>query len=186
MTDSNGHIFVADSENNQVAVLTQVEGVVTARFSNPSGLDEPENVAVDAAGRLLVADTYHDRIQRYQPYTVVSTPDTTPPTSQISSPTKNQVLPSAAVVLAGTATDDIGVASVRVAIQNLTTKLWWRGGSAWGAFLLVNDTVTPTPVATLSDWTLTWTPPSGAGSSRAAATRSRSISTPTTRAPGRR
>jgi DNA-binding beta-propeller fold protein YncE len=162
-TDSNGHIFVADSENNQVAVLSQVEGVVTARFSNPSGLDEPQNVAVDASGRLLVADTYHDRIQRYQPYTVVSTPDTTAPASTISAPTKNQVLPNAPVSIAGTATDNVGVTAVRVAIKNIGTGLWWRGGNSWGAFLLVDATVAA-PGTASTGWTLSWTPPAGAGS----------------------
>ncbi len=154
---------MADSENNQVAVLSQVEGVVTARFSNPSGLDEPQNVAVDASGRLLVADTYHDRIQRYQPYTVVSTPDTTAPASTISAPTKNQVLPNAPVSIAGTATDNVGVTAVRVAIKNIGTGLWWRGGTSWGAFLLVDATVAA-PGAASTGWTLSWTPPAGAGS----------------------
>ncbi|HEY3238887.1 MAG TPA: hypothetical protein VGL92_04930 [Acidimicrobiia bacterium] len=161
--DNNGHIFVADSLNNRVAVLSQVEGVVTATFSTPGPMAEPNNVAVDGSGRLLVADTYNDRIRRYQPYTVNPTPDTTPPASQITAPTKNQALPNAPVAIAGTATDNANVTAVRVAIKNIATGLWWRGGNTWGAFQL-NDATVGTPGATSTSWSLTWTPPPGAGS----------------------
>lgn len=161
--DSNGHIFVADTENNQVAVIAQVQGLVTARFSNPTGFGEPSNIAVDASGRILVADTYRDRIQRYQPYTAVSTPDTTPPDSSVTAPTKAQVFANAPITIVGTATDNSSVAAVRVAIKNTVTGLWWRGGNTWGAFLLT-DAVVANPGSTSTSWSLSWTPPPGGGS----------------------
>jgi hypothetical protein len=57
----------------------------------------------------------------------------------------------------------VNVASVKVAIQNLTSKLWWRGGTSWGAFQL-NPADVATPNATSTGWSLSWTPPTGAGS----------------------
>jgi tripartite motif-containing protein 71 len=161
--DNNGHILVADTENNQVAVVARTEGLVTARFSNPTGFGEPSNIAVDSSGRILVADTYRDRIQRFQPYTVVSTPDTTAPDTQVTAPTKAQAFQNGPIIISGTATDNSSVAAVRVAIKNTVTGLWWRGGNTWGAFLL-NDAVVSSPGTTSTSWSLLWTTPPGGGS----------------------
>jgi hypothetical protein len=49
----------------------------------------------------------------------------------ITAPTNNQVAPLAGVTFTGNATDNIGVAGVRVAIQNRTTKRWLSATGTW-------------------------------------------------------
>jgi len=82
--DTNGNIYVADSENHTIRELTPA-GVVTtlaglagvrgtndgtgsaARFNNPSG------VAVDTNGNIYVADSYNNAIRTITPAGVVTT-----------------------------------------------------------------------------------------------------------------
>lgn len=53
--DSSGHVFVADYPGNRVVEFT-TDGAFVA---NIGGFDDPSDVAVDAAGDLLVTDTGH-------------------------------------------------------------------------------------------------------------------------------
>ena len=74
--DSAGNLFVADDENHRVrkispaGVITTVAGNGTGGFSGDGGdarsaqLRNPQGVAVDAAGNLLISDTGNRRIRR--------------------------------------------------------------------------------------------------------------------------
>jgi DNA-binding beta-propeller fold protein YncE len=84
-------------------------------------------------------------------------PDTAPPDSQISAPTANQVLPGGPVDMAGTATDDVAVATVRIAIKNRDTGLWWRANGTWGAYQAF-DAGLAAPRTPSTGWTFTWVP----------------------------
>ncbi len=81
--DANGTLYVADTGNNAIRRVTR-EGMVStfagdgvagyrdgrghqARFNGPVG------VAIDVAGRVIVADTYNDRIRAIAPDGTVST-----------------------------------------------------------------------------------------------------------------
>lgn len=77
--DSDGNLFIADSSNN---VIRRVDAV-TKKISTIAGggspadeigdggpataakLDFPAALAFDPAGRLIIADTYHSRVRRY-------------------------------------------------------------------------------------------------------------------------
>jgi hypothetical protein len=61
---------------------------------------------------------------------MVLPPDTTLPTATLSAPPANGSS-EAPVAISGTASDDAGVASVRVAIRNNATLQWWNG-AGWG------------------------------------------------------
>ena len=81
--DRAGNLYVADTANHAIRKVTPAGAVTTlagdgtpgdrdgpgaqARFNGPLG------VAVDAAGRVLVADTYNDRIRAIAPDGMVST-----------------------------------------------------------------------------------------------------------------
>ena len=93
-------------------------------------------------------------------------PDTTAPTPVITAPTAGQVFPNGPVTFSGTATDNVGVTIVRLAIKDLARPAgqnWWRVGGTWGAFQ--NQTTTlGTPGGTSTTWSYNWTPPTTAGS----------------------
>jgi DNA-binding beta-propeller fold protein YncE len=57
-TDAQGDVFVADSGNNRVRRIDAVGTITTVL----AGLKEPFGVAVDTSGRLLIVNTYDDRM----------------------------------------------------------------------------------------------------------------------------
>ncbi len=159
--DFQGRIFVADSGNSRVVALG-ADGIVQATFSGPSGFDTPENVAVDPADNLLVSDTYNDRVQVYGPLGSPPSPDSTPPDSTATAPTPDQVFASGPVAMGGNATDNVGVASVRVAIKNRDTGLWWHADGTFGTYQTQLTTLA-SPGATTTAWSYSWPAPPGPG-----------------------
>lgn len=83
-------------------------------------------------------------------------PDITAPTTAVDGPAAGSTVPSTGVDLTGTAADDVGVAGVRLAIQDSVTKLWWTG-TAWGAWTALGATTTPTTAGAVS-WTYRFAP----------------------------
>jgi sugar lactone lactonase YvrE len=81
--DAAGNIYVADTGNNAIrrvapdGTVTTVAGDGTAGFRDGHGksarFNGPIGVAVDRAGRLIVADTYNDRIRGIAPDGTVTT-----------------------------------------------------------------------------------------------------------------
>jgi sugar lactone lactonase YvrE len=85
--DSNGNIYIADSGNARIrrvdAVTKNIETVVGSDRPNDQlgdggpGTDAtlffPRDVAVDAAGKVYIADAYHNRIRRWDPATKIVT-----------------------------------------------------------------------------------------------------------------
>jgi hypothetical protein len=41
----------------------------------------------------------------------------------------------------GTAADNVGVTTARVAIKNVANNLWWRSNNTWGAYQAQNATL---------------------------------------------
>ncbi len=157
--DGSGRIYVADTRNNRVVVLDGA-GTETGTFDTPSGLFNPESIGIDSLGRLLVSDTYNDRIQVY------AWGDGAAPTVTFDQPARNAVLPAGVVTLAGTATDDVGVASVEVALLDSNTGQWWNPGTGtWGAFTWFAASAPGTP-ATSVNWSYEFDEPAVGGSGR--------------------
>ena len=83
-----------------------------------------------------------------------------PPETAMTSPAYGAAyLPGGEVVFTGTATDDLGVSQVRVAVQNSATRLWWHGNGTWGAIRWYPATLTRPGRATTA-WSWRW--PGGA------------------------
>lgn len=61
-----GGVYVADTDNNRVQVLSAtgvVDAIWTGRGTALGALDSPQGVALDAAGQAYVADTLNNRVQ---------------------------------------------------------------------------------------------------------------------------
>jgi hypothetical protein len=81
--------------------------------------------------------------------------DTTDPSTTVASVSGNRKK----CTFSGSASDNAGVTSVRVAIKNQSTGLWWHADGSWGAFQSVPAKL-GSPGAKSTSWSLTWTPPS--------------------------
>ncbi len=58
--DGNGNLFVADTNNNRVIMLSRTNGGFGKQITIASGLNAPAAVAVDSFGNLYIADTGDD------------------------------------------------------------------------------------------------------------------------------
>jgi hypothetical protein len=67
-------------------------------------------------------------------------PDVEDPNATVTIPSSGQSFPGTTVNMSGTATDDIGVARVDMAIGNTGTNQWWTG-SGWGAWTVFETTL---------------------------------------------
>jgi hypothetical protein len=85
-------------------------------------------------------------------------PDTQPPSVMVTTP-DNGASASRPVQIGGTASDNVGVTQVQIAIRNNATSQWWSG-SGWGSFRYLSATVAA-PGATSTSWSYAFNPPAG-------------------------
>ncbi len=112
--------------------------------------------ARDAAGNA-------DPTRPFHRFTVVEVVDTTPPDATVSVPSNNQSFPPGPVTFQGAATDDVGVARVRIAVKNRATGEWWNGSGWSPSFRWFADAVLASPGAPATAWQYTWNPPAAGG-----------------------
>ncbi|MDG2306622.1 MAG: hypothetical protein P8R42_18615 [Candidatus Binatia bacterium] len=83
---TNGDFYIADSDNHRIRLVTAATGVITTTAGDgnegasgdggpatAASLDEPFDVALDASGRLTIADTGNHRIRRVSAAGIIST-----------------------------------------------------------------------------------------------------------------
>jgi len=85
--DSNNNLYIADSANNKVRIVTQASGNPINTFAgnlfgdysgdggpaSAAELNNPEGVAADAAGNVYIADTFNHRIRMVTPDGIIHT-----------------------------------------------------------------------------------------------------------------
>jgi sugar lactone lactonase YvrE len=84
--DAAGNLYIADSGNNRIRKLSLLSGIITtvagdgiSRFTGDgvaaifASLSIPADVAVDATGNLIVADTGNNRIRKVDPGGIITT-----------------------------------------------------------------------------------------------------------------
>jgi sugar lactone lactonase YvrE len=83
--DAAGNLYIADQDHNRIrmvaanGIITTVAGNGTNSFSGDggpaanAGLNDPANVAVDAAGNLYIADWYNNRIRKVATNGIITT-----------------------------------------------------------------------------------------------------------------
>ena len=91
-------------------------------------------------------------------YTVAGVSDTVAPDTSITAPTSGQAVPAGTVGLAGTATDNVGVASVAVSIRDDGTNMWWNGSTWVGSQQWLGASVF-SPGAPSTGWSYGWASP---------------------------
>jgi DNA-binding beta-propeller fold protein YncE len=157
-------LLVADKGNHRV-VAVGTDGTPVTNFGTAGGgagqLQTPRGVAVDPTdGQIAVADWANNRVSVWTSTGGGGTPgpDTTPPDATVTVPTNGQAFAPGAVNMSGTATDNVGVAAVEIAIKNSATGQWWKG-SSWGTGATYFAATLGTPGATSTSWAYSWTPP---------------------------
>ncbi|WP_243058765.1 Ig-like domain-containing protein [Nocardioides sp. SR21] len=88
-------------------------------------------------------------------FTAVTAGDTATPTGTITAPTAGAQVTSP-VTITGTASDDKGVASVKLGIKHNVTGLWWNG-TAWQAAAVKVTATLNSPGAASTTWSYTLT-----------------------------
>lgn len=91
--------------------------------------------------------------------------DLAPPNGSFTSPAQGQMLTANPVSLRGTATDDVGVSAVHVAILHRTTSRWLRADGTWGATMTWLPTTLASPRARSTTWSFSFTALAGSYSS---------------------
>jgi hypothetical protein len=81
------------------------------------------------------------------------------PDATVTVPTGNQVLPLNGVTFTGNASDNVGVAAVKVAIRDRSTLRWWNGSSWVTGTVWLSGAVLTNPGAPVTGWSFSWTPP---------------------------
>jgi DNA-binding beta-propeller fold protein YncE len=107
--------------------------------------------ALDAAGNVQTDPPFTR-------YTVSGSGDTAAPETTISAPAQGQAVPSGIVTVSGDATDNVGVASVTVAIRDDVSGLWWDG-SGWTGSQQWLPTTVFSPGGSSTGWSTTWAAP---------------------------
>lgn len=142
ITICNGQLYAVDEAAAKVNVLN-LDGAALASTSyvtrwgatfgqNPFEFKGPAGIDCDANGRVYIADSGNDRIQVFNTAQAKVNDAQAPPVPAVSSPAQSAVLPLGPVTLTGTATDNTGVGSVELTVQDYTTGLYWNSqNSAW-------------------------------------------------------
>ncbi len=124
---------------------------MTWRWSFPAGIEGSRYTvrvrAYDAAGNVSVAPFASSTF-------IVSnaTPDVQAPVAVLTEPVKNQVYTDRPALIAGTATDDVALASVQVAVKDRANNQWWNASSAtWGPQVWEDSALTA-PGTPASEW----------------------------------
>ena len=131
----NGYVYVTDTKRNNVQAFTlsgQYAGQWGGTGAGAFQFNQPTGISHDSSGNIYVASANQGRVQVFSESVPLPSGDTTPPTVTLTSPTSKQVVPASTVTITGSATDNVGLGDLEVAIHNATTNLWWDGShSNW-------------------------------------------------------
>jgi sugar lactone lactonase YvrE len=131
----NGVVYVTDTKRNNVQAFDTSGHYLGSWGSTGAGafqFNQPSGITVDASGNIYVASANQGRIQVFSESVPLPSGDTTNPTVAMTSPTAKQIVPASTVTITGSATDNIGLGDLEVAVHNAVTNLWWDGNhSNW-------------------------------------------------------
>ncbi len=120
---------------------------------------EPGDYGVRAVARDLANN--RDPDQHYTPFSIYDGPaDGAEPATTVDNPAANAYVPALALEVTGSASDDVAVTDVQVAVQDRTTGEWLQpDGVAWSIQFASRPATLDAPGTTVSGWSWWWTPP---------------------------
>jgi uncharacterized protein (TIGR03437 family) len=65
--DAAGNLYIADTANSRIRIVTKATGIITSLSTAGINLSSPKGVAVDAAGDVYIADTGNGRVLEVTP-----------------------------------------------------------------------------------------------------------------------
>jgi len=95
------------------------------------------------------------------PVTPEPSPDLQAPNATIATPAAHATVPSGSVGITGTATDNVGVTQVRVAIRDRDAKRWLQTDGSWSTKYAYRLATLSAPGATSTGWSITLRLPEG-------------------------
>ncbi|MGB0099125.1 MAG: Ig-like domain-containing protein [Nocardioides sp.] len=127
---SEGVLYVTDETTSRVSAFS-LDGEYLGRWGSTYGPNIYDfrgaiGIDADAEGRLYVTDTGNDRIQVFNPNLGRQYEQNAPPLPSVATPAQSSNLDLEPVTFSGTATDDIAVGHVEIAVQDADTDLWWN------------------------------------------------------------
>jgi hypothetical protein len=128
-------------------------GTTTWSLDIPLG---PGNYQITARARDAAGN--QDATAASRNFTVRSA-DTVAPDGTMSSPANNSTVPMGPVLLQGAATDNVGVASVALGIQDTVSKQWLRPDGTWSATYTTIQATLASAGAASTTWQFAFTPP---------------------------
>ncbi len=153
-----GYLYVADTPRNKIVVWDKLTGRWVGEFGGagtaPGKLNMPQGL--DLVGDMLyITEQNNERISKWQVVAGEVAPDTTKPQTTVTSPTVNETLTSRPVTINGTATDDVGVARVQVAVKEQGTggRFWNASTGSWQSTASWSDAVVAAPGELTTAWT---------------------------------
>ncbi len=140
---------------------------VPASVTNPGatstgwtyGFTPPATGSYQVSVRAGDAAANYDATGRSTPSTSSPASTRRPPTGPSTVPSANQSFPRAPIAFSGSATDNVGVTKVQLAVKNRTTNQWWNGTAFVTGFRWFTTATLGTPGGATTTWSYTWTPP---------------------------
>lgn len=136
-----GRLYVSEAWSHEISVF-EFDGTFVDKFGSlgggPGEVEQPKGIDI-VDGVLYVADHFNDRIQVWNLHAGGGggggDVDVEAPAVVVVAPALGASVPAGVVELSGTASDDVGVATVQVAVQDMATRLWLQAdGTSWGSY----------------------------------------------------
>ncbi|HEY3239360.1 MAG TPA: Ig-like domain-containing protein, partial [Acidimicrobiia bacterium] len=124
-----GVLYVTDNQTSFISAF-DLDGNYLGRFggagAGPYQFRNPAGIDHDNQGRLYVADSSNMRVQIFDTTRAKPAYETTKPTLTPSAPASGAIVQGGPVRVAGTATDNAGIARVEASVRN-EAGLWFDG-----------------------------------------------------------
>ncbi|HEY3238891.1 MAG TPA: hypothetical protein VGL92_04950 [Acidimicrobiia bacterium] len=164
LAKDNGALFIEVYDDDlrvasRGAIAEQITAEMRAAFPNPTTTTTAPPSTTTTAPPTTTTTAPPTTTTTVPPTTTTTRPaDATAPETTVTGVSGNR----RRVTITGSASDNVGVTRVRVAIKNQTTGRWLRADGTWGDFQSQAASLN-SPGARSTSWTFSWVPPATGG-----------------------